>query len=216
MNQRVQLGKLFENTGKLAASREAYETALVNRPDYAYALAGMGRLSLIEKNAKEAIRYFSLAEMQGDDPTFKDGLAEAYELGADKIKSVELKNEVIKSLLDHQHGAKDNKGHFHAGMELAYAYLEVGDTKNALENAKAEYQRRPRNIDVNECLAWAYFKNGETAEAKKYISPALSTGSTNPRLLARAAMIYKKSGDSLLADQLTKKISGTVPELQDL
>ena len=58
-----------------------------------------------------------------------------------------------------------------------------------------EYNRRPDNIDVNETLAWVYYKNNDFANAQKYIAVALKTNSKNPVLLCRAGLIFAKSGN---------------------
>jgi tetratricopeptide (TPR) repeat protein len=101
---------------------------------------------------------------------------------------------ILKALNDHQHSStKEDKGHHHAGMELAYANMLAGNYEEALSNAMAEYKRRPQNIDVNECVAWAYYKKGEATKALPFIITALSTNSVHPRLLCRAALIFNKN-----------------------
>jgi predicted Zn-dependent protease len=76
----------------------------------------------------------------------------------------------------------------------------------ALEHALAEYNRRPKNIDVNETVAWVYYKRGNGAEALPYIEKALKTNSKNPVLLCRAGLIYSKTnklkGKELLQEGL--------------
>ena len=77
----------------------------------------------------------------------------------------------------------------------------------ALEHALAEYNRRPKNIDANETLAWVYYQKGDYKQALPYIEQALSTNSKNPTLLSRAGLIYAKTGHvekakSLLSEAL--------------
>ena len=52
-----------------------------------------------------------------------------------------------------------------------------------------EYSVRPKNIDVNKELAWIAYNKKEIPQAKEYLKTAMSTGSKNPELLKRAAMI---------------------------
>jgi tetratricopeptide (TPR) repeat protein len=47
---RVQLGKLYEKTGKMKDAQMHYTIAADNRHDYPYALAGLARLAITEKN----------------------------------------------------------------------------------------------------------------------------------------------------------------------
>jgi tetratricopeptide (TPR) repeat protein len=86
-------------------------------------------------------------------------------------------------------------GHGHyADRELAYAYLKINNTDKALEHAMLEYNRRPKNIDVCETVAWVYYKQKNYAKANEFISKALRTGCKNPSLLCRAGLIKFKAG----------------------
>ena len=62
-----------------------------------------------------------------------------------------------------------------------------------------EYDRRPDNIDVNECLAWVYYCKGDYEKAVTYIKAALKTNCKNPTLLCRAGLIYAKAGEKPIA-----------------
>ncbi|HEY0058900.1 MAG TPA: hypothetical protein VGB56_07175, partial [Flavisolibacter sp.] len=86
--------------------------------------------------------------------------------------------------------------------ELAYVYLLNNKPEEALNHALAEYNRRPANIDVNEAVAWSYYKTNDAKKALPYISKALRTGSENPALLCHAGLIYAKAGDTNKASQL--------------
>src|SRR4030095_11571496 len=99
-----------------------------------------------------------------------------------------------------------DKGHGHyADKELAYAYLKLNDTENALKHALIEYERRPNNIDVCETLAWVHYKRGKFNDADKMMRKALRTNSQNPVLLARAGLVKIKSGDKGNGIALLKK-----------
>ncbi|MEO6406804.1 MAG: tetratricopeptide repeat protein [Ferruginibacter sp.] len=192
---RVQLARLYENTGELSYAKMQYEQALVDKPNYAYALSGKGKLLLNDKKTEEAIKYLLQADALVEDGSVKELLAEAYQQNGDIKKASNLQNEIINSINNHQHATNTKQaGHYHAGMELAYAYLNVGKNEDALRSALIEYKRRPANIDVNECMAWVLYKNGEHAKAFPYLQKALSTSSKQPRLLCRAALIYQANG----------------------
>jgi tetratricopeptide (TPR) repeat protein len=107
--------------------------------------------------------------------------------------------------------AKDDEsiGHY-ADKELAYAYLKAGNMDKALEHALAEYNRRPNNIDVNETVAWVYYKQGNYAEALPYLEKALKTNSKNPELLCRAGLIVSKT-DKPKGKQLLQEGLKTIP-----
>ncbi len=189
---RVQLGHLYEKTNELAKAEELYNQSLAARPDYAYALAGLGRLALKKGNYTEGVALFEKAALQTSDFDFQDKIID----GLEKIDPAKAKEAAQKLVAELQKHATDDKaaaekGHY-ADKELAYVYLKMGDTKLALEHATREWLRRPENIEVNECLAWVYFKNNDFAQAKMYIERASKTGSKDPVLLERQAQIMGK------------------------
>jgi tetratricopeptide (TPR) repeat protein len=78
----------------------------------------------------------------------------------------------------------------------------MNEYDKALQHALTEYNRRPNNIDVNETVAWVYYKKDEIQKAIPYINAALKTGSANPSLLCHAGLIYAKASDKIRAKQL--------------
>ncbi len=202
---RTELGKLYEITGDTAMAAQLYEQSLALRPDYAYALAGLGRLAKMGGRYTEGGNYFKKAAEQTMDYAFYDELTDCLQ----KINPGEARKNaenVIVQLSKHatDDAAQPDKGHY-ADKELAYAYLKIGDTENALVHATREWNRRPDNIDVNECLAWVYFQKNDAMNATKYMEKALKTNSQNARLLYRAGQIFQKSGDATRGNTLIKK-----------
>lgn len=200
---RVHLGQLYENTGDLQNAEMQYTIASRERPNYAYALAGLGRISRATGYYDEAIKYYQQADSLVNDYTLRDELTDLYALNGQKQKSETSAKQVVDMLTkDAQSGINDqNIGHY-ADRELAYAYLKTNQIDKALEHAMMEYNRRPDNIDVNETLAWVYYKKDDLNYAKKYIDVAMKTGSKNPTLLCRAGLIYGKSGDTAKGKEL--------------
>ncbi len=202
---RTELGKLYEMTGDTAMAARFYEQSLALRPDYAYALAGLGRLAKIGSRYTEGLDYFKKAAEQTIDYAFYDELTDCLQ----KINPTEARKNaenVITQLSKHatDDAAQPDKGHY-ADKELAYAYLKIGDTEKALIHATREWNRRPDNIDVNECLAWVYFQKNDITNAAKFMEKALKTNSQNPRLLLRAGQIFQKNGDSTRGNTLINK-----------
>jgi tetratricopeptide (TPR) repeat protein len=215
---RIQLGKLYEMTGDTAKASQIYQQSLACRPNYAYALAGMGRLAKVNKQYETAINYFKQAAVQTTDYDFNDNITDCLQMintdsarqNAEKVIA-ELKahshGETEKHVAAHTTGAAhthDESGH-HADKELAYAYLKTGNIEKALAHATIEWQRRPENIDVNECLGWCYFQNNEFEKAAAYIERALKIKSQNPILLRRAGEIFIKNGDAKRGNSLIKQ-----------
>ena len=213
---RVQLGHLYENYGDLKNAEMHYTIAAQNRNNYAYALAGLARVALFNKDSKKAINYYQQADSLVSDFSIKEELVDVYQLTGQKDKAEATSKIVIDEMNKNATGAAadENIGHY-ADRELAYAYLKTGDYDKALDHALAEYNRRPKNIDANETLAWVYYQKGDFAKALPYIDVALKTNSKNPILLCRAGLIYAKAGDKAKAKQFLEtafKNNPNIPE----
>ena len=213
---RVQLGHLYENTGELKYAEMHYTIALDERPAYAYAMAGLARIALASKQYIKAIEWYLKADSLISDYSFKEELVEAYHLSGQKDKANALSMSVIEGLTkDAQMGQSDeNIGHY-ADRELAYAYLKINDYDKALEHALLEYNRRPENIDVNETVAWVYYRKGDFAKALPYIKVAMKTNCKTPTLLCRAGLIFEKSGDKTTARQLLQTALKNNPNIAE-
>lgn len=203
---RIQLGHLYERTGDLKNAEMHYSIALDERPQYAYALAGMARIALSNHDYNKAINYYLKADSVITDFSIKDELADAYELSGQKNKAEEINKFIVEGLSkDATSGnGNENIGHY-ADRELAYAYLKIKDFNKALEHAMLEYNRRPENIDVNETVAWVYYSMGDYVNASKYITVALKTKCKNPVLLCRAGLIFNKAGNKEMAKAILQE-----------
>ena len=193
---RVQLGGLYELIGEIEKAKFQYNISLAARPGYAYALAGLGRIASFEKKYDSAVYYYEQAANLITDLGIKENLATAYFNAGQIEKSKNLNKEVIDEM---NKAAKlliedPDAGHY-SDKEQAYAYLKNNDFDKALEHALAEYNRRPKNIEVNEMMAWVYYKRNEIDKALPYTDAALLTNSMNPVLLCTAGLVYLKAGE---------------------
>ncbi len=197
---RTQLGKLYEHVGQKEKAGFQYRLSLAARPGYAYALAGLGRIASAEKKYDSAVFYFEKAAGLVNDLSIKENLAIAYK-GVGKIDQANKMNKtVIDEMNTNAKAAIDDPsaGHY-SDKELAYAYLQSNNYDKALEHALAEYNRRPKNIDVNETMAWVYYKRNEFTKALPYLEAALVTHSMNPVLLCTAGLVYAKTRNTAKA-----------------
>jgi tetratricopeptide (TPR) repeat protein len=204
---RVQLGHLYELTGDLKMAEMNYLVSLQYRPGYAYAIAGQARIAVASKDYEKAIAYYLQADSLVNDYTFKEQLAEIYQLTGKKNKAEELNRWLIEAMTnDAESGmSDDNIGHY-ADRELAYAYLRTGKHEKALEHAIAEYNRRPGNIDANETVAWIYYNKGDYDKALPFLREAMKTKTGNPVLRSHAGLIYSKNGDNAKAKMLLQSV----------
>lgn len=200
---RVQLGHLYENTGKLDSAEYEYAQSLIYRKGYAPAIAGLGHIGFVTGDYQRSISYYKEADTLITDYTTKENLAELYRLTGQQQKSDSLYSWIINAMSKDADGANKNEtiGHY-VDRELAHAYLTVGDNDKALEHALAEYNRRPNNIDINETVAWVYYKKNDFQKAITYMDTALKTNCKNPTLLCHAGLVYAKGGDKTKAKQI--------------
>jgi len=207
-------GHLYENIGNIDSAKIEYQIALAERPDYAFAIAGMGRVEMAKKNYTAAIENFTKAKDIVADFSFFDALTDLYRLTGNTAKADENAKIVVKMLENSEEmsGGADDIGH-NANKELAYAYLKAGQNDKALERAEAEYKIRPNNIDVDEMMAWTAYKNNKYADANKYIQQAMKTNSQNPTLLYQAGLIKIKVGDKEHGTALLNKATSIDPYL---
>lgn len=205
------LAHLYENTGELDSAEQEYKIALIERPGYAYAVAGLGKIAKARGNFKDAINYFELAKNMIVEYSFSDELTDLYALNNEKTRSEKNAEEVIE-MLGPNAEVDGTTGHGHyADKELAYAYLKQKKIEKAFEHATTEYDRRPDNIDVCETLAWVNYHKGNFSEANTLINKALKTNSTNPVLLCRAGLIKIKAGEVVQGKIFIKKAMGINP-----
>jgi tetratricopeptide (TPR) repeat protein len=214
---RMILGHLYEYTGKLDSAAYQYRMALNERPDYAFAIAGLGRIEKEKGNYKQAIDSLEKAKKQIIEYSFADELTDLYRLNNEEDKAKQSAQEVIDMLSPGSNADESSSAHGHyADKELAYAYLKVGDTENALKHAKLEYDRRPDNIDVCEVMAWVNYKKNDFKEADKYINAALKTNSQNPALLCHAGLIKIKAGEQKKGQELIQRAMEINPFMGDI
>jgi len=217
---RVQLGKLYEKTGKMKDAQMHYTIAADNRHDYPYALAGLARLAIAEKDYSKALGLYLRADSLIPDHTFKEGIVETYKLTGQSEKARMIADEILKYMKQFStDGKKEKNAGQNEDHEMAHAYMGVGNYDKALEYALAEYNRRPANIEVNETVAIVYYGKGDYAKALPYIETALKTNCKNPELLCHAGFIYAKTGDKIKARSLLqeamKNNPGIPAELMD-
>ena len=212
---RVHLGELFETTGDLRNARMQYEISLQCRPGYPYALAGMGRLAMASGEFDKAIAFLIHADRSLSEHSFKEELADLYELTGRKDKADSIIHGLINALVkETKNEGSDEVLTQNEDGEFVHVYLRVGDIDKALQHALNDFNRRPHNIQVNETLAWVYYIKKDYDKALSYLETAMKTKSKNPVLLCRAGLIYAKTENrekaKLLLGEL-KNVNCSVP-----
>jgi len=148
----------------------------------------------------KAISLYEQAVAMMNDYSVQEQLSQLYKLNGNGKKADSLLQTVIDGMTkDGKKGEDDERIGHYADRELAYAYLFKMDPGSALKHALIEYNRRPENIEVNETVAWVYYKMKDYNKALPYLRTALKTNCKNPQLLCSAGLIYARTGQKSLA-----------------
>ncbi len=95
-----------------------------------------------------------------------------------------IENEIYEMLAD-----DESSGH-NMNLEYVEIYRDLFENEDkAMEYAKLEYAKRPKNIDVNRALASVYIKNSRKDEAEEYLKIAAKTNSKDPSLASLQASL---------------------------
>jgi tetratricopeptide (TPR) repeat protein len=181
------LGDLYFNTGKLAEAKSTFEENLYMRPSYAPSMAGLAKVEAKMKNYTRAIALLDSANAIMPQSYFEEQKADVYAEMGDSKKAMDKYSEVQKLLIDDA-----NSGHHSVSLELCRSFIKTNQWDSARKYAMMEYAIRPKNIDVNNELAWIAYNQKDITKAKEYLKVAESTGSKNPELLKRATAINAK------------------------
>jgi tetratricopeptide (TPR) repeat protein len=207
---RTQLANLYFNQGDLKQAELEYRLTLQNRPNYVYALAGLGRVRAAQGNLEEAIEDLNQAVSIMPLPEFvitlgdlyqasgqPDGAAQQYELVA-AIEALYRANSV--------------------DMDMEIALFNADHDKDVLETvslARQAYANRP-SIHAADALAWALYKSGNYEDAQIYIDEALKLSTKDPLKLFHAGMIARKLGEKGQAIQYLEEALAINPHFSIL
>ena len=179
---RVQLGNELMNAGRLDQAEREFDEDLRIFPDHPLALRGKAEARLAAGDVQGAIEICEReqassasadsAQMLGDIYTQlgrQDAALKEYE----KFEALERENAVVERSWRH----------------LVNYWLDHDrNLEQALTLATQEYEAR-KDIFTCDSLAWALFKNGRVAEAKKFMKEALRTGIKDTRINSHARII---------------------------
>jgi tetratricopeptide (TPR) repeat protein len=163
-------------------AERALEQALDLFPNYHYALGGLAEVRTAQKRYREA------ADLQQQRYTAAPHPENLFELAEAQARAGQAA--AAPSYAAFEAGARaEMNGEDNANRELV-SYLVGAGRKpgDGLALAQREIARRG-DVYTREAYAWALFKNGKRAEARKEIAAVLAVGVQHPRVLERAALI---------------------------
>jgi tetratricopeptide (TPR) repeat protein len=189
----AQLGNLYLNGGRLRAASESHRRALNLFPGYAPALAGLGRTEWWRGRLPSAAELFRLALDRAPVPDYAVALGDVYaQMG--RSSEAEQAYEQAEML---ERAFVTNGGRNQ--LEIALFNLDHDrEVAAALSQARIGQRLRP-SIEGGHVLAWALYKNGHCAEAKKHSIRALRLGTKDTGALLHRSFIEACLGNDAAA-----------------
>ncbi len=180
---RTQLGNLFFNKGDLDRAELEYQRTLQDRPDYVYAIAGLGRVHAARGDMKGAIKLLNQAIAIIHMPEFVITLGDLYQVtGQTEAANMQYKLLATIEKLYRANGVD---------MDMEIALFNADHNQNVEETvtlARKAYANRS-SIQGADALAWVLYKTGQYEEAQKYSEQALQLGTKDALKLFHASMI---------------------------
>jgi tetratricopeptide (TPR) repeat protein len=182
----TQIGHLELVGQRPAAAERAIEQALDLFPNYHYALGALADVRTAQKRYREA------ADLQQQRHTAAPHPENLYELAEAQARAG-LVAAAAKTYAAFEAGARaEMHGEDNANRELVSYLVGAGRRPSeGLALAESEIARRG-DVYTREAYAWALFKNGKRAAARKEIAAVLAVGVQHPRVLERAGLIQGK------------------------
>lgn len=197
---RTQLGNLYFNTGNLDQAEVEYQRTLQDRPNYVYAIAGLGRVQAAQGNTEEAIQSLGKAIAIMPMPEFVITLGDLYQATGQQEKADQQYKLVATIEKLYRANGVD--------MDMEIALFNADHDQNLQETlalAQKAYANRP-SIHGADALAWALYKTGNYQEAQKYSQEALKLGTKDALKLFHAGMIALKLEDDTQARDYLEQV----------
>ena len=198
------LGSLYLANGEHAAAKPYFESALDLNPRDSESLADLGKIAFIEGDTALAIRNLKKAIDLAEKPPYLILLGHIHHANHQLPEAKSVCEQARKLL--HEEAKHPVAGPAHARERARFLLQQNEQTELALRLAKQDFKTRP-DLFAHDLLAWAYYKNGRIADAKKAIEQALAVNNRNAEILFHAGMIAAEIGEPrVAAERLSKAL----------
>ncbi len=197
----TQMAHLHLATGDTIQAEKELQQALAMFPGYHYALGNLAKVRIQQKRYGEAV---SLLQQRYNAAPHAENL---YELAV-ALQLAGRTDEANKAFAEfEQKSLKETNIGDNSNHELIMYYADYANAPDkALSVAEREIARR-RDVHTLDCYAWALYKNGRYAEARKQIETALAVGVRDAQMYRHAGEIALKAGDTTAAERYLKQAS---------
>lgn len=211
---RFALGNLYYSQGDLSKAEKEYTMALAERPNYAFALMGLAKISAAKGKHDVALHLLDSASTLVPEFSFAQMKADILHVQGKLNDEAAIIREIETML-------KEDEASGHA-MDREFAMLYA--TRNMKHEeaeiyARKEYAKRPRNSDAQVTLAIALLRSGKLEEADALMQSAIKLyqGKTmNAEHLAYMGLIARAKNDKQRTTELLNKSLRVNPHLNPL
>ena len=173
------LAELLCKYDKIEQAEMVYRSILDQRPNYPFAIAGLAEIEYDRGNLKQTESLLNESIAIIPEVGFYISLAKLYKSQGREAEYNAYMEEILAMLRD------DEQAGHNMNLEYADIYLNLEkDLQKALKYVDIEFQKRPKNIDVQKMMSSIYLAQNEYSKAKSHLANAMRTGSKSPDLLA--------------------------------
>jgi len=199
---RAQLALMHLATGNLVAAEQIVDQAIARTSNNYHVLFAQGRVRAARANYAGALDSYRRASAIAPQHEVVVALGQLYTVTDDR-KNAEQQWALVETI-DRLNKANGVTGDVQIARFLADRDRRLAE---ALAIAEREFKRRP-NVFAADALAWAYYKNGRYADARRLVAKALAHRTPDASFLFHAGMIHAKLGDRATAQrQLAQALS---------
>jgi tetratricopeptide (TPR) repeat protein len=197
---RTLLGNLLLSDRRLSAARRSYREALLLSPAYPAALAGLGELELARGDVRGALPFLRRAARAGAAPELAALLGDAAaRAGLDSEARRGWRQADELERLFARHGGRNL-------LEMAEFDLSHDrNVRDALERARRGRAERP-SVEGDHVLAWALYKNGLCAAARRASLRSLRLGTLDVDGLYHHSLIERCLGNREAAGRYLERV----------
>jgi len=171
------LGDVYQRYGYLDKAEQVYKEIFDMRPNYPFAVGAIGDIQAKKGMDKEAEVTYKEAMNIIPEVGFYVSLAGLYKKQGRTEEMQNLLNEIMIMIKE-----DTDSGH-NMNLEYADIYLNILENpEKAMEYAQLEYEKRPKNIDVNRMIAKLNVAKNDMEAAKRYLDVAQKTSSKHPEI----------------------------------
>lgn len=179
----AQVGELLLQRGRGVEARREFERAEATFPGHPMAVTGLARIKMIDGDPAAARLLLQTQLARTPTPDLAIAVAEL----SDAL------GELSRADQYYQMAEQIERGAWGSGSRQPQVLAKIlaerpGRAAEAVAFAE-EAGRGRADIETMDTLAWAYFKNGQTAEAQRASTQALRTGTRIARILCHAEQI---------------------------